>query len=135
VAESRLPHIPGAVPKAKKGGGKAKEGAAPKEGEGGWEVLSKMTGADLVGVWGEGGGLLDGVAAMPLLVVAHMVSEFLDSRPHLLCIQPLLARPTAWVGLLCHVSDDTATQASAAAGPEGPAAWPLLTLLRSWCPP
>lgn len=57
VAESRLPHIPGAVPKAKKGGGKAKEGAAPKEGEGGWEVLSKMTGADLVGVWGEGGGV------------------------------------------------------------------------------
>jgi hypothetical protein len=50
VAESRLPFIPGAVPKAKKGGGKAKEGAAaPKEGEGGWEVLSKMKGADLVG--------------------------------------------------------------------------------------
>lgn len=53
VAESRLPHIPGAVPKAKKGGGKAKEGAAPKEGEGGWEVLSKMSGADLVGDAGD----------------------------------------------------------------------------------
>jgi isoleucyl-tRNA synthetase len=78
VAEARLAAIPGAVPKPKKGGGakgkdgkKGKEGAGEGDGaaaaagaaaaDGGFEVLQKMLGTELVrsgmygrAVWGAG---------------------------------------------------------------------------------
>jgi isoleucyl-tRNA synthetase len=47
VAECRLGEIPGAVPKAKKAGKKGGEDAAP---QGGFEILSRCKGADLVGL-------------------------------------------------------------------------------------
>ena len=52
VAEARLSEIPGAVPKAKKAGKKGKDAvkdAAPAEDKGGFEILAKIKGSDLVG--------------------------------------------------------------------------------------
>lgn len=53
VAEARLAALPGAVPKAKKGGDKKKGGPADgKEAAAapaGFELLAKFTGAELVG--------------------------------------------------------------------------------------
>jgi len=49
VAEARLASIPGAVPKPKKEGDKKKEGKEEKP-QGGWTVLSKVLGKDLVGL-------------------------------------------------------------------------------------
>lgn len=50
VGESRLSEIPGAVPKAKKGGKKGKDAAEDKNpAAGGFEILEKLKGSDLVG--------------------------------------------------------------------------------------
>lgn len=47
VAEARLSEIPGALPKAKKGGGTSKKGADGTDA--GFEILSKVKGEELVG--------------------------------------------------------------------------------------
>jgi isoleucyl-tRNA synthetase len=50
VAEARLAALPGAVPKAKKGGDKkkGKEGEAAAPASSGFELLAKFQGAELV---------------------------------------------------------------------------------------